>query len=179
MRFGITTLAICLAATASLAGDLLTLNNSMAFEGKVVRIKKCEVVFKTNGRKYEIPASEIYSIQFGDVQDHVYLNFMESRQVGNCLKGRYDAETFHGKRGGHFVLGMLFGPFAMIGTALSKPTPARGRDTMLLSPNKDLFSDPEYISCYMKRAKGQLIGMEAAGWGAWILFVVLVNSSGQ
>jgi hypothetical protein len=161
----------------SFASDILRLNNSMAFEGKVVRIKKCEVVFRTKDAKYVIPGSEIHSIEFGDPQDQVYLNFLESDDPNNCMKGRFDAENFHGKRGGHFLLGALFGPFAMIGTALSNPTPTRGRDTFALSPNKDLFGDPEYITCYKKRAKGQLIGMEAAGWGAWLAFLLIVSAT--
>jgi hypothetical protein len=88
-----------------------------------------------------------------------------------------DAQAFHGKRGGHFVLGVLFGPFAVIGTAVSNPTPERGARTYMMSKNKELFSDPEYLTCYRKKAKGQLIGMEFLGWGAWIL-IVLVASSG-
>jgi hypothetical protein len=32
------------------------------------------------------------------------------------------------------------------------------------SKNKDQFDDPEYLSCYKKKAKGQLTGMEALGW---------------
>jgi hypothetical protein len=41
-----------------------------------------------------------------------------------------------------------------------------------MSRNKEQFSDPEYLSCYTKKAKGQLIGIEALGWGAWILFIL-------
>jgi hypothetical protein len=132
----------CLACISSHAGDIITLTNKMVFEGKVTRIKKCEVIFKTSKEKYVIPASEIFSIEFGDLQDQVYLNYIESKEINNCLKGRFDAETFHGKRTGHFFLGVLFGPFALIGTALSNPTPNRGKDTYTLSPNKDLFNDP-------------------------------------
>jgi hypothetical protein len=177
MRIPTLFLAIaCLTTFELYASDVLTLNNKMSFEGKVLRIKKCEVVFRTNGYKYVIPGSEIQSIEFGDTQDHVYLNYLERRNGENCIKGQMDAQMFHGKKGGHFVLGFLFGPFAMIGTAISSPTPVRGRDTMILSQNSDLFTDPEYISCYKKKAKGQLIGMEAAGWGAWILLYILMNS---
>ena len=81
----------------------------------------------------------------------------------------------YSKKVGHFFLGVLFGPFAMIGTALANPTPEKGKLTYMLSKNKDQFSDPQYLSCYKKKAKGQLIGMEASGWGAWIV-LVLVSS---
>jgi hypothetical protein len=45
----------------------------------------------------------------------------------------------------------------------------------MLSKNKDKFNDPEYLSCYKHKAKGQLIRMEALGWGAWLLFVVIAS----
>jgi hypothetical protein len=90
-----------------------------------------------------------------------------------CLKGQLDAENYHGKKGTHFALGVLFGPFAMIGTAVSEPTPQRGKRTLIMSKNKDQFNDPIYLSCYKKKAKGQLIGMEALGWGAWLLLLIL------
>lgn len=160
---------------AAFAGDILTLNNDMVFEGKVTKIKNCEVIFKAGGNKYTVPATDIFSIEFEDTQDKVYTDYMQmvGENPEKCLKGRLDAENFHGKKGGHFILGVLFGPFAMIGTALANPTPEKGRRTYLYSKNKDQFSDLEYLSCYRKKARGQLIGMEALGWGAWILFVLV------
>ena len=94
-----------------------------------------------------------------------------------CAFGQQDAEMFHGKKGGHFVLGFLFGPFALIGTALANPTPDRGARTYMLSQHKDLFSDPAYLMCYKKKARGKLLGMEAAGWGTWILLLLLIAAA--
>jgi hypothetical protein len=168
------TITATLFAVASFAGDILTLNNEMVFEGKVTKIKECAVVFKANGHRYIVPASEIFSLQFENSEDKVYTDYMQMEygDPNKCLNGRLDAENYHGKRGSHFVLGVLFGPFAMIGTALSNPTPDRGKQTYMMSRNKEQFSDPEYLSCYTKKAKGQLIGIEALGWGAWILFIL-------
>jgi len=167
------TLTAILIATSSFAGDILTLNNEMVFEGKVTKIKNCAVVFKADGKKFIVPSSEIFSVQFENTEDKVYTEYMQMADgdPNKCLSGRLDAENYHGKKGGHFVLGALFGPFAMIGTALANPTPEKGKQTYMMSKNKDQFSDPEYLSCYKKKAKGQLIGMEALGWGAWILLV--------
>ena len=148
----------------------------MVFEGKITKIKDCTVVFKANGNKYVIPASEIFSLQFEDTEDNAYVDYMKmiDDAPNKCLTGRLDAEQYHGKKGGHFVLGVLFGPFAMVGTALANPTPEKGKQTYVMSANKELFSDLEYLSCYKSKAKGQLIGMEALGWGAWILFVLVI-----
>jgi hypothetical protein len=90
-----------------------------------------------------------------------------------CLSARLDAENFHGKKGGHFALGFFFGPFAMIGTALANPTPYKGKNTYMMSKNKDLFNDPEYLSCYKSKAKSQLLLTEGIGWAAWIVILLL------
>lgn len=176
MKSIIFSFAAVLIYISSFAGDILTLNNEMVFEGKVIKIKECAVVFKADGNRYIVPASDIFSIQFEDIEDKVYTDYlaMTEDNPNKCLNGRLDAENYHGKKGGHFVLGVLFGPFAMIGTALANPTPEKGRQTYMLSKNKEQFSDPEYLSCYRKKAKGQLIGMEALGWGAWILLVLML-----
>ncbi len=170
------TLIATLFAIASFAGDILTLNNEMVFEGKVARIKDCAVVFKAEGNKYIVPASEIFSLQFENTEDKVYTKYMKmaDRNPNKCLSGRLDAENYHGKKVGHFVLGFLFGPFAMIGTAIANPTHEKGKQTYMMSKNNEQFSDPEYLSCYKKKAKGQLIGMEALGWGAWILLLLIL-----
>jgi hypothetical protein len=162
-------------AVASFAGDILTLKNEMIFEGKVTKIKDCDVVFKAGRHKYIIPASEIFSLKFENPKDKIYTDYLQITNLNPnlCLKGRLDAENYHGKKGGHFVLGMLFGPFAMVGTAISNPTPERGKYTYLMSKNKEHFSDPEYLSCYTKKAKNQLITMEALGFGAWILILLV------
>jgi hypothetical protein len=162
-------------AYVSFGADILTLNNEMVFLGKVTRIKNCEVVFRADGKRVIIPASDIFSIQFENTEDKVYTDYLKLAEAdpNKCLDGRLDAENFHGKRGGHFILGVLFGPFAMIGTAVANPTPERGKNTYMMSKNKEEFSDSEYLSCYKKKAKGQLVGMEALGWATWILIMVL------
>ena len=170
------TLFATMVAFISFAGDILTLKNEMVFEGKVIKIKDCGVVFKANDNNYVIPATDIFSLQFDNPEDKVYTEYLKVSEFdpNTCLRGRLDAENFHGKKGSHFAYGLLFGPFSMIGTALSNPTPKKGRETYMISENKDQFNDPEYLSCYKKKAKGQLIGAEALGWGTWILILLIL-----
>ena len=159
------------------ASDIVTLNNYMVFKGEVTKIKNCEVFFKSLGNKYVIPASEIFSIQFEDTKNKVYTKYINLPEGENkCLNGQMDAENYHGKKGGHFALGFLFGPFAMIGTLLASPTPEKGKRTYLMSKNKEQFTDYEYINCYKKKAKAQLIGMEAAGGGSYLIILLLAAS---
>ena len=47
-----------------------------------------------------------------------------------------------------------------------------------MSKNKEQFTDYEYINCYKKKAKAQLIGMEAAGWGSYLIILLLATSWG-
>ena len=158
----------------SFGGDVITLNNGQYFEGKITKIKStCEIVFKSEGAKFIIPTSTIAFIQFENITNKVYRKYMSISGPEACMQGQMDAGKFHGKKGGHVALGVLFGPFAMLGTLLASPTPDRGKSTFMMSENKDLFNNYEYIECYKKEAKSSLIGMEAIGWGVWILLAVL------
>ena len=157
-----------------IAGDILTLKNEKIFEGKVTKIKNCSIEFKVKSRKFLIPSTDIFSIKFEDTSDIVYTSYLKivDSDPNKCLNARLDAENYHGKKGGHFVLGVLFGPLAIVGTLLADPTPEKGKQTYMMSKNEEQFSDPEYLSCYRKKAKAQLIGMEALGWGVWILLIL-------
>ncbi|MDA3867686.1 MAG: hypothetical protein PF489_13200 [Salinivirgaceae bacterium] len=158
------------------ANDIMTLNNEMKFKGEVKRVTDELVVFKAEGTRYKIPASEIFSLEFADTDSRVYRNYlgMANDEVSASVAGKLDAKAFHGKKAGHFILGFLFGPFAMLGTAASNPTPQRGKKTVGLSENKKMFNNSEYLKAYRKSAKGSLIGAEALGWGAWILLILML-----
>lgn len=176
MKKIILVLLIVLYSTTSFAKDILTLNNQMVFEGKVVRIIECAIIFKAEGKKYIVPAFDIHSIEFQNVQNKIYRKYLEmdDDDPDKCLNGKLDAENYHGKKGTHVALGFLFGPFAMIGTAIATPTPEKGRHTLAKSQNKDQFDDAEYLSCYKRKAKGQNILFEGIGWGAWLLLLLLL-----
>lgn len=166
-------LAVTVLPLTSLAGDILTLKNEMVFEGKVTKIKDCSVVFKAGGKKHIIPASEIFSVQFENTRDRVFTEYMAlaDEDPDKCLKGRLDAKDYHGRKGLYVLLG-LFGPGAIIVTALGNPTPETGESTKLMSKNAELFCDPVYLHCYRKKATGQLIKMEALGFAAVMVLVV-------
>jgi len=157
--------------------DIVTLSNSQVYEGKVTKIKHCQVTFKSDGGKYIIPASDIFSIEFENKSDKIYSGYLKEMEQNpqTCVDARLDAYQYHGKKTGHIALGFLFGPFAMLGTALSNPTPEKGVLTSKMSENMDLFSDPDYLNCYKKKAKGRLIGAESIGMGISILMILLIT----
>lgn len=158
------------------ANDILTLKNGMKFAGKVKKIKNCSVIFKVESQKYAIPVDSIYSVEFENPENRVLKKYLELDHAEKCMLGTMDADNFHGKVGFHFVMGVLFGPFAIIGAAVANPSPQNGRDTYMMSQNQKLFSDPIYIKCYRKKAVGKNMGNSAIGWGAWILLVLLMSS---
>ncbi len=161
--------------TISPATDILTFRNNMSFKGDVVKIKACTVKFKTEHAIYFIPADSIDNIIFENPQDKVLVEYAALEDdADKCLKGRNDADMFHGKKGKHIALGILFGPFAVIGSAIASPKPKNGKDTFLMSKNKDLFSDPMYLNCYKKKARGKNVGNTAIGWGIWIVFLLAI-----
>jgi len=158
------------------ADDIVVLKDGHGFTGKIKSVKGCTVKLKWNNDRLYIPLDQVEYIAFENPEDKVALDFMVSQQNNNCLLGQQDAEMFHGKYGGHVVLGFFFGPFAMIGTAIAQPYPHRGKHTYALSKNKGLFDNPEYAICYKRKAKGRLIGAEAIGLGAWVVLVLIMSS---
>jgi len=171
-----TILLTILISTVIFCGDVVTLNDQKSFEGKVTKIKNCIVTFKASDEKYYIPVTDIFSIQFEDINDKVYTSFMAlaDDDPDKCMKGQMDADMYHGKTGSHIALGVLFGPFAIIGAAVSSPTPQNGQSTYMMSKNKEFFSDPIYLSCYQKKARAKNVGNTAVGWGCWILLLLLL-----
>ncbi len=170
-------LTVFYVSIASLTGaDVLTLINAAQFEGEVLKIKKSTVLFSVGEDVYIIPVSDIYALEFEDTDNKVYKKYLKllESNPSKCHLAKFDAENLHGKKGGHFILGALFGPFALIGTALADPTPYKGKNTLAMSKNKEIFNDPEYLSCYRKKARSQLLGAEALGWATWILIVITV-----
>jgi len=167
-------LLICMIMSVfSYANDTLVLTNQMTYVGRVKKVKDCTVRFEAFGTTFDIPASDIYSVRFEDVNNKIYTNYIKqlNDNPNSCLMGHVDAENFHGKKFAHFSLGFLFGPFAMIGTAFTNPTPQKGRETMLMSSNKNLFNDPQYLLCYKRRAKTLMVAYDLIGWSSWLLIL--------
>lgn len=158
------------------AGDLLTTTDHLVFQGKVTQIKDCIVTFKANGKKYEIPAKDIHSIYFERDDDKILIEYLalSESDTNKCLKGSLDAEFLHKRSGEYFLLGFLFGPVALIGAALGNPSPLRGNDTYSKSTNASIFSDPEYLSCYRKRARRDNAKKAALGFASSVLVLPVV-----
>lgn len=162
------------------AADVVIMKDGHGFSGKIVSIKQGILKLKWQDDRLFIPLEEVERVEFEDPENKLAgISFMNPVPQGeNCIAGQQDAEMFHGKYGGHVVLGFFFGPFALIGTALASPYPHRGRHTAAMSQNKELFDNPEYALCYKRKAKARLLGAEAIGWGAWLVIALIASTSG-
>jgi len=185
------------------AQDIITLRNGNEIQAFVQNISEIEVKYKRsdnpNGPNYTLKKSDIFMIRYANGSRDVFTDKISTHAVETtsapvvvqpsvqsmtewvnegyqdaCFQGSSDAKEYHGKIGAHIALGFLFGPLAIIGTAVSNPTPEKGKDiySYALLENDELFSNPTYRKCYRKQAKRQLIGWECLGCAFWCLFAL-------
>lgn len=153
--------------------DILILNDQKKFSGEIVKVKKNFIILKKNNLKYKIPKSDILTFELENKNSDSTSQGIDTLDI--CHKAIEDATKYHGKENGHVILGFLFGPISIIGTGLSSPNPYNGKKTIILSKNTKLFDNKEYLNCYKKKAKMKLIGNEALGFGAWIMFYLVLT----
>jgi len=151
------------------------------FNGEIKKIKGCDVIFKAeNGDTYAIPISDVVGYRFEDPASEMEAPLMEMimNPQENCAKGVMDAQMYHGKFAGNFAGGLLLGVFMPIIVLATNPNPFNGNRTVMMSQNSDLFGDPYYLDCYKKQAKKQNMWAALAGWGTWMVIVVLASAAG-
>lgn len=74
------TLIACLICSISFGGffggDVLTTKDGKVIEGKITKVKNCEVILITNEYKYVVPAAHLSSIQFEKPKGRAYRQYM-------------------------------------------------------------------------------------------------------
>jgi hypothetical protein len=154
------------------------------FTGEITKVKDCYVHFKhTDGTRSRIPGNAIGAYYMSDLSPKgeemdMALRTMILDPTRSCQAGTSDADLYHKRFAGNFAGGMLLGVFWVIGAAVSNPSPMRGQQTMMMSDNKDLFTNPYYLNCYKKKARSKNVIAALAGWGTWILLVAIAGSGG-
>lgn len=155
------------------ASDILTLHNGQVFEGKLLHIGACDIDFKFNGESFTIPADDIALVELERMSKRRERRLARViTEEGNCWKGTQDGSN-HGHGGGHFALGFLFGPFGVIGCALSNRTPHKSAN-MISNQNNNLWNNGEYLDCYKKSANGKAVGTSAIGFAVWLVFLLAI-----
>jgi hypothetical protein len=161
--------------------DILVLKNDMIFKGEIIKIKKNKIIFSAEHKEYMIPNRDVFGVYFEDEDNPIYLHLLKYKDGDEyydslkCIKGRMDAKSFHGKGFGNFALGFFFGVFGLVGCIVSNPGIENGSKTKIMSQNKELFNDSEYLECYKEKAKNKSVVNAGIGWatGAIVLFTIL------
>lgn len=167
-----TLLSFLLISLSAFANDIITLSNGASFEGKVVQIHSCDLQFRFDGDTYTIPADDIESVQLESINERITRKINNLLAADdNCWKGTNDGAN-HGKGGGQFFAGVGFGAFGVIGCAVAQRSPAKSSNMALMSANKDLWNNSEYLNCYNKSARGKAITNSLLGWATWILLLL-------
>lgn len=162
------------------AQDIILLKDGKEVRAKVKSVGTSEIKYhdfeNLTGPEYSIEKNMVFMITYENGKKDVFSESpsttIASTKAGPCEAGTRDAELYHRRTGTHVILGVLTGPFAAIGAALSHPTPERGRETMAKSKNKEYFQVDEYRECYQKKARSKNVVNSLAGWGSWIIFVI-------
>jgi hypothetical protein len=161
--------------------DYLIKKNGDSLKVKIVETNLTEVKYKEYknlmGITYGIYKSDVLRIRYqnGRVESFTPEELAKSMSPEEkCSCGRSDAAKYHGLKGGAFACGAYCGPFVLLGTAITKQTPKMGMRTSKISEHKNLFQDPYYLKCYNKKAKADLLGMEAQGLAAVILIPIVI-----
>jgi hypothetical protein len=156
------------------ANDEVQLLNCEIYHGEVLKIDQCKVHFKTVCQTLIIDADSIDYLKFECLDNEIYVNYINDLTLKEkCLRGHNDAKNLYNYGIPHFILGVLFGPFTVVGTLVATPTPNKSQATMKLSENKELFGDPSYLECYKKEAKSKNLSAALAGWTTWIVIALL------
>lgn len=165
MKVFLLTLCCCLNLIITHAADYVTLKNQMRFKGEILQLNQNGILFFSNSKHYLIPTTDIAKLEFNQSSNNALIKYLTTQDddAEACIKGEQDAKKYHGKRGIHFISGMMLGPIAFMITGLSSPTPDKGMFTYNFSKNKALFSDHAYISCYELAAKKQHFIMNGLG----------------
>jgi hypothetical protein len=165
-------LTLFLASTV-IASDVLTLENGHTYEGKVIAVNQCSVEFEFDDAVYAIPAQDVATVFIEDMTKRTakkLANMLAGSD--NCWKGMNDGAN-HGKQGGQFLCGVAFGAFGVIGCAVTNRTPMKSSNLALMTQNKDLWNDAEYLNCYNKEARSKAVNNSLLGWATWVLLILI------
>lgn len=161
--------------------DVVVLKNGITIECSISSINNTIISYQENEKSKlsTVSLEEVMFLQI-DPKNKSLLRQMRKDfkkikrglQVDSCHEGITDANTFHKRAGGNFALGFFFGVFGLIGTAVGNP---KMPHYYPIADTSNL-SDPTYIQCFSRKAKGKNIGNAAIGWGVSIVLSAILIS---
>lgn len=156
--------------------DVIIFQDGEEIEVKVVEIGTNEIKYKKWPPSGEAPIyveikENIFMIKYDDGTKDIFkarttpiaaINNVDPLKISTidaCIAGDKDAREYH-RGGGNFLLGLGFGIFGIIGVAATNNP--KGPDLARI-PEPRLARNPDYLSCYKKKAHKSNIGLTVAG----------------
>ena len=155
--------------------DFIQLKNGKLFEGKVLRVFKSELAFKTDVGTFFIPASDLQCVNIDNVRPRKEeaLAAMFAAPANACSRGT-TAGNMHGHGFGQFCAG-FFGSLLGVGIVmLVDKTPSKSKNLMMIAQDDDVWTDPGYLMCYNKAAKSK--ALINSGLGCATYLIILLSS---
>jgi hypothetical protein len=166
-------LLFCAFSFNALASDVITLTNGQSFEGTITKVNNCSLNFSIDDNVYTIPASDIVYAEFEKISKRRANKI--THMLGNednCFAGTTDG-AMHGHKAGQFCAGFFGGLIGFVIVAVVDRTPTKSKNIMLISENREMWNDLTYLTCYQQQSKKEAIKAAGAGFGAWVLLVLL------
>lgn len=138
-----------------------------SFELEQVKLSEKWLYYKHEGSFYKL--STTYVDTFYTEEE----SFTQLPAYRKCELAESDAVNFHGKQWFYSALGFVTLGTAGLVVAVIKPKPKHGKLTNKLSDSKVLFDDPDYLTCYSKKARNQNLFNTLKGASLWMLVVIL------
>lgn len=147
--------------TAQIALDLIIFRNADEINCKVVQIDSKEVYYKSpnNDVLYTCQKDRVLMIRYSNGTKEVFRQdvSVESDRNPEMMrsKGRQDATNYYrgerGGAGGTFIVTFLLGPIiGLIPASACTSTPPKTKN--MITPNRSLLSNADYISGYQEAA---------------------------
>lgn len=168
---------VCFAiASTGYTRDKIYLTNGKTLRCEIVTVEWNKLEYRQRGKIAVLHADDVALIELDaaniEVIEKINVQIDPRNPLASCEMGKADANAFHNRGFGNFALGFFFGPFGVLGTAIGAP---RSPDYVKI-PVKENLSDPAYLKCYRKRARGKNVLHAAAGWAGILLLSYLANN---
>lgn len=156
--------------------DKIYLTNGKTIRCQIVNVEWNKLDYQHRGKVNSLSSDEVSRIELDAanvaVIEKINATLDPRNPLASCEMGKADANAYHNRGFGNFTLGFFFGPIGMLGTAIGAP---RSPDYVKI-PVKENLSDPAYLKCYRKRARGKNVLHATAGWAAILLVSYLANN---
>ena len=136
--------------------DILTLNwNKLYFSGVIENINNNVLTFNCENKKYKIPVAEIYSLEFENNFNPIYMQYLNQKNtdVNKWMKPLVELIDYKGGNDTLKIPAVLFGSYSGFDSKLALETISQRNS---IQKEKQVFSNPSYLSSWDVSAKSEI-----------------------